>query len=311
MTLLFIQQCTGTQKSITLIYRFPSKMNRFRSYLKSLFPENDSILKEWDFERIQREVDMWSIRNRWLKIYVLTNDSDSSATHTMVGCVDNLLRRIDQQNGSIPGGRPEAKRAEGHWKPICYVFVPPYRNYSTKVIKKESKNGRGWESRSIIALKNAIARGLQFKVFVDTLKPSSRFYAKRIAELISDYMKSNNLTSLEGYLFAHGNGAIEKEVVDSVSAHILSLNSTTAATSPSNGNSSPHDTKKRKRSNSDKPSKPKTPPPPLIIGPDGIPIKRKRGRPRKYPLPTAGVTQLATANITKVECSVSEATQTS
>jgi hypothetical protein len=131
----------------------------------------------------------------------------------------------------------------------------------------------------MIALKNAIARGLQFKVFVDTLKPSSRFYAKRIAELISDYMKANNLKTLDGYLFAHGaGGSIEKDVIDSVSTHILSLNSTTLL------NASP-DTKKRKRSKSDKPSKPKPPPPPLLIGPDGVPIKRKRGRPRKYPLP--------------------------
>lgn len=123
---------------------------------------------------------------RWLFIYGLVNECDKSTRHTHIGCTESskIIRRIQQHNGLIPGGPPETKRADGYWKLMFYLVVPPYRNYSSSEIKKEGKNKRGWQSKCKRSLEMAIERGLEFRISREALDEKSRYFAKDINSLL-------------------------------------------------------------------------------------------------------------------------------
>jgi hypothetical protein len=93
-------------------------------------------------------------------VYGLVNECDKCATHTHIGCTEStkILRRIGQHNGYVPGGPSETKRADGKWRLMFYLIVPPYRNYSSQEIKI-GKNRRGWQSKCKGTIEMAIERG--------------------------------------------------------------------------------------------------------------------------------------------------------
>jgi hypothetical protein len=250
-------------------------MDSFHMYLSRLFRDSADIMKEWNIDKIEHDLQDWKISYSWLKLYILTNDCESAATHTMVGCVDNLSRRIDQQNGRTPGGRPEAKRADGKWTLVCFVLIPPYRNFSTKNIKNDTENGRGWISRSSRAITSAIQMGLQFRILVDTVDIESKFYAKRLADLIANYVHENDVDNLKEIFFGKD---ITDEKLRRIEGHLkeIILNPEEAAKKYIDLQKE-EGMVKRKRSKDKQGSN----------GDPGVPVvKRKRGRPRKYPLPT-------------------------
>lgn len=178
-------------------------MDNFRKYIHTLFKDPDDFLRDWDFEKIERDYFQWRIPIRWLSVYVLVNECDQRGTHTRIGCVDirNLKKRIDQHNGLIPGGPSETKRGEGRWKPMFYLIIPPYRNYSSKEIKNQGRNGRGWQSRCEKTLEIAIERGLEFKISSEVFDSNSKYYAKNIAEIIEKYIESHSV-KLESLLLS-------------------------------------------------------------------------------------------------------------
>jgi hypothetical protein len=138
-------------------------------------------------------------------VYGLVNECDKSTTHTHIGCTEstNILFRIKQHNGIITGGPSETKRADGYWKLMFYLIIPPYRNYSSSEIKLEGRNRRGWQSKCKKTLEIAIERGtiqlflilciilhikgLEFRISEEAFDEKSKYFAKDITNLISNY----------------------------------------------------------------------------------------------------------------------------
>lgn len=171
------------------------KMDTFSRYVNQLFLDPNDFLRDWDFDLIESDYLKWKTNARWLKIYVLANNCPSFATHTHIGCVEDVNNRVDQHNGRKPGGPSETKRAFGHWKLMCYVIVPPFRNYSSVEIKKQCKTGRGWQNRCSKALSIAFNNGLDFKIAREIFDPSSDYYTKELVEAIKNNVAESDIVN--------------------------------------------------------------------------------------------------------------------
>jgi hypothetical protein len=174
-------------------------MDTFSMYMKDSFANGDDFFKAWDFKKIEKDYATWRVPSRWLSVYVLANDCLYFATHTHIGCTEDVMRRLNQHNGLIAGGPSETKRAVGHWKLMFYILIPPIRNYSSKDIKKQCKTGRGWASRCIKTLEIALQRGLQFRICKDVFDSESKYYTKEIVKIIEDYC-SQSMVDLDTLL---------------------------------------------------------------------------------------------------------------
>jgi hypothetical protein len=201
----------------------------FNSYLNRLFVDPNDLLRPWNLDKIEKDYNIWRVPVRWLKIYVLANNCESFATHTHIGCVQNVIRRVDQHNGLITGGPSETKRAEGHWKLMFYMILPPYRNYSSKDIKKICKSGRGWASRCTKTLELAMTRDLEFRISKDIFDENSKYYTESIVKTLNEYMDDSNIENLDR-LFIEGQNTT---ILNKVTTTTTMDNNGTTVTQPS------------------------------------------------------------------------------
>lgn len=179
------------EKNTTL---FSQNGDRFMTYLRGKYKNLDDLFNKWNIDDIEDDYEKWKMPIRWLCVYILANDCPSFATHTHVGCVSEMYKRIQQHNGIIQGGPSETKRAVGHWKLMLYLELPPYRNYSSSEIILECEAGRGWLSRCSKAIEIAIHNGLEFKVSSQMMTEKSPYYSDKIKGRIEKYISENRLT---------------------------------------------------------------------------------------------------------------------
>lgn len=162
--------------------------SKFENYFsRHLFDDRHSrkIFYEWDFDRIWRESDTWKLKARPMYVYILANECERpKAKHAYVGATENIRIRMEKHNNKRPGGPPATKKDAGNWKIVMYMIIPPIRNYSTKEVKDLCKNGRGWSSKCIRAIKFATQRGLVWKVTRDIANEGSVYHSPSIIKII-------------------------------------------------------------------------------------------------------------------------------
>lgn len=174
----------------------PDRLNNtFSNYLKrEIFKDGiQSLFQEWPFDKVWMDVNRWKIPANYLYIYILANDCNFRTLHAHVGCVADWERRLAMHNGTIPGGPSVTKKASGHWKVVLYVEIPPYRNYSTKLLKNFCKRGRGWTSRCKKAIKMANKRGLKWRITPKIRDSKSHYYSQNVYDMIEKYAASKGL----------------------------------------------------------------------------------------------------------------------
>lgn len=96
-------------------------------------------------------------------LYLISHKKKDIKTHTYIGCTADFIKRLNQHNGSQPGGPRMTKRAAGHWQPIVILELPEDRTFKSKELKKEWKqSSRGLESR----IRKAFQLSIKYKLKV-------------------------------------------------------------------------------------------------------------------------------------------------
>lgn len=150
----------------------------------------------WDMEKALRDASKWMTQARWLVVYVIANNCTFRTLHAWVGCHADAQKRLKQHNGEIPGGPAATRKAAPHWRSIVHLIVPPFRNYSTKGIKKMCKRGRGWVSRCKRVIRLAHKKGLSWQVTRDIFDQESPFYSQGLSDLVLELVPEKQLDSV-------------------------------------------------------------------------------------------------------------------
>jgi len=58
-------------------------------------------------------------------VYLMYNNCKNSKTKTYIGCHSDVSKRLLEHNGILSGGPRQTKKAQGHWKFLCILLVPP------------------------------------------------------------------------------------------------------------------------------------------------------------------------------------------
>lgn len=173
----------------------------FVRYMNSAFPNVKNFFKEWDIDKLKMDVAKWNVRVKWLKLYILSNNSKKHRMSCYVGCSENLARRLKQHNGHIPGGPSETRKAMGKWRVAFCATLPPFRNFRGRDLVNECKSGRGGLFVKIIrSIECAMARGLLFRISRKIVDPYSAFYIKGVHKYVRNLEKIGTL-NMESVLF--------------------------------------------------------------------------------------------------------------
>jgi hypothetical protein len=133
--------------------------------------------------------------NKKMFLYLISHNKKEIKTHTYIGASGNFNRRLKQHNLITPGGPRITRRAAGFWVPIMVLELPPTRDFSSKVLKKEWKSSsRGLESR--IRKGFEIAKKYKVKIYISN-KDSNKI--KLLERLNTRWTSENkiNLSSTE------------------------------------------------------------------------------------------------------------------
>lgn len=155
---------------------------RIENYLGDLFcSDPKKFFFKWNFEEMNRQSDRWKTEDRYLYVYILSDESRSKTVHARVGCSSDI---------SSPAGKKRKKRGgggSGGGKILLWVRVPPVRNWSTKDVKDYCKKGRGCSSRCNKLIQIATKKGLDWKISREVVRdPDSRYYLPGLSETIDD-----------------------------------------------------------------------------------------------------------------------------
>jgi hypothetical protein len=166
--------------------------SKFMEYAKKyIFSEST-----WDINEIVRDWKEWLYNNEWLNIYLITNDCETFDTHTHAGSVSDLIKRVKQHNGEIPGGPQDTKRAAGYWTLMFYMRIPPIRNFSCRELVKTFNKKRGLASRCKDMIEFAMENMTEFKVSRSFLDKNHKNYCEIVESLLRKKFTQNELDTL-------------------------------------------------------------------------------------------------------------------
>ncbi len=157
---------------------------RIENYIGERFREDPrDFFFKWNFEEMIRSSDAWKLEDRYLYVYISTDENRSNTVHARVGCSSDISSPARKKRKKRNGGGGGA----GGEKILLWVRVPPVRNWSTKDVKDHCKRGRGCSSRCNKLIRIATRKGLDWKISRDVVRdPDSRYYLPGLSEAIDD-----------------------------------------------------------------------------------------------------------------------------
>lgn len=133
--------------------------------------------------------------NRLLSLYLLYNDCDDVKTRTYIGCVEDVFARLLQHNGITDGAPRQTRKAQGHWKLLCILLVPPSvrKRVSTKEIKScwRSKS-RGVERR----IKQGVELSRKYDLYCFLSESLLKEEEWNVVDLMKQYSSQNSKRKL-------------------------------------------------------------------------------------------------------------------
>lgn len=121
-----------------------------------------------------------------LSLYLLYNDCEGVKTRTYIGCVEDVFARLLQHNG-ITGGSPrQTRKAQGHWKLLCILLIPPVvrAKVSAKEIKKRWRlKSRGVERR----IKQGVELSRQYDLYCFLSESVVKSDSKELKDVVRQY----------------------------------------------------------------------------------------------------------------------------
>lgn len=173
----------------------PPKMNteftvksKFNEYLSNMIQNKDQYYSAWDLDIVVRDWKQWMYEDDWINIYIIANDCENFDTHTHIGSVSDVGKRMKQHNGEIAGGPQDTKRAAGYWELAFYMKIPPLRNFSCKEIVKKYDTYRGLSSRCENLLLFALDIRAEFKISHTIMNKSSKYYCENIEPILREHL---------------------------------------------------------------------------------------------------------------------------
>lgn len=175
--------------------REPPKMNteftvksKFNEYLSNMIRSKDQYYAAWDLDIVVRDWKQWMYENDWINIYIIANDCENFDTHTHIGSVSDVNKRMKQHNGEIAGGPQDTKRAAGYWELAFYMKIPPLRNFSCKEIVKKYDTYRGLSSRCENLLLFALDVRAEFKIAATIIDKTNKYYCENIEPILKEHL---------------------------------------------------------------------------------------------------------------------------
>jgi len=164
-------------------------LQKIDEYLQQKFTNPLDMYRRWDFDEMKSEHKLWELPIHPLYIYVFANHCKRRRLHAKIGCTSYVQYRLLQSNRAIPDvSSAESKRTKtGTWKLMFWIRIPPIRNYSSKMIKKEIQIKRGWKSKCSTGMNIASSMGLEWKITREIMKEGSRYYSKKMYKWIRDH----------------------------------------------------------------------------------------------------------------------------
>ena len=165
-------------------------LNPFLKYIYKIFPSKKSFFQEWDLNKIVSDVSQWNGRAKWIRFYLIVNNSKRHKNAYYIGCSEDVRKRLKQHNGFVKGGPSETRKAMGKWIIAFTSTLPPIRNFRGRDLVKECKGGRGGPASKIARCINSVTkRGLLFKLSMKLLDKKSDFYMKDVKDMIKSMIK--------------------------------------------------------------------------------------------------------------------------
>lgn len=124
-----------------------------------------------------------------LSLYLIYNDCKDVKTRTYIGCVEDVMARLLQHNGITEPTPKQTRKAQGHWKLLCILLVPPEvrEEVSTKEIKKLWRfKSRGVERR----IRRGVQLSKQFNLYCflsESLLDETSSHGWELNDLIKEY----------------------------------------------------------------------------------------------------------------------------
>jgi hypothetical protein len=168
---------------------FDWKRNSFQKYVRHLFPTQESVFDAWPVEKILADAYSWKNDKAPLYLYVTAYDCEAFEKRSYIGGSRDLFTRGCQLNGMISGAPADAKKFQGFCKIVCYLNLPPVRNYSITEFLKPCKVKRGWTSRCSQLLEIAERNSLDFKISQEVFNPKSRLYSEELAARVVHFAR--------------------------------------------------------------------------------------------------------------------------
>lgn len=126
-------------------------------------------------------------------VYLMYNNCRQSKTKTYIGCAESINDTILEHNGIIDGGPKLTKKAQGTWKILCILLIPP--NNSKKVSPDWLKShwrtkSRGPKRRVHFGIK--LQKKYDLYCFISEEEISSENDAIHMPELIKEFEKQKS-----------------------------------------------------------------------------------------------------------------------
>lgn len=166
--------------------------SRFNEYINSLIKSKDHYYSAWDLDVVVRDWKQWMYESDWVNIYIIANDCENFDTHTHIGSVSDVNKRMKQHNGEVPGGPQDTKRAAGFWELAFYMKIPPLRNFSCKEIVKKYDTYRGLSSRCENLLLFALDIRAEFKISSSIIDKKSKYYCENIESILREHITDDS-----------------------------------------------------------------------------------------------------------------------
>lgn len=164
--------------------------SRFSAYISREYP-NVKLFGSWDFDKILLDYKEWC-EPSWLYIYFLGNQLNGRSVHAHIGASKYINQRIKQHNGNLLGGPSQTKKAAGHWVPLIYVRIPPFRNYSIRKVKNMYKIGKGWKNKCTNVLNVSKELGFDICVSQGLVIKGHKFYEESIHKQIVQFKNDSS-----------------------------------------------------------------------------------------------------------------------
>ena len=145
----------------------------------------------------RKRIEQSDKQQQLLSLYLMYNDCDDVKTRTYIGCVEDVFARLLQHNGITEGAPRQTRKAQGHWKLLCILLVPPAvrERISTKEIKQlwRSKS-RGVERR----IKQGVELSKQYDLycFLSENLVTTNSDELEIVELLKEYRHQSSTRQL-------------------------------------------------------------------------------------------------------------------